>query len=162
MRKRSVRSCIRFRFISLFFFVPLLSSASGQGAVPTFQRMLGASSYTLVGRDPAQGVSSTIPSVLVPITLSFEAKKSGGKPFVLDAGPDVPNVLRSPVFSNFRFPSGDTTQYMDAMLRATFPSATGWHTLLGDPQVKPLRITVPAGLGYVLTSKSTGHSLAVV
>ena len=52
----------------------------------------------------------------------------------------------SPVFSKFAFPSGGTTQYVDAMLRTTFPKAEGWHTLLGKPEVKPVRITVPLGL----------------
>ena len=111
---------------------------------------------------PAQGGTTTIPTVLVPITLSFEAKKTAGKPFVMDAAPDVPRVLRSPVFSKFAFPSGGTTQYADAMLRTTFPKADGWHTLLGKPEVKPVKITVPAGYGYILTSKKTGGSFAVV
>ena len=119
-------------------------------------------SYTLVGRDPAQGGTTTIPTVLVPVTLSFEAKKTAGKPFLMDAAPDVPRVLRSPVFSNFAFPSGGTTQYADAMLRTTFPKAEGWHTLLGKPEVKPVKITVPVGYGYILTSKKTGASFAVV
>lgn len=80
----------------------------------------------------------------------------------MDAGPDVPRILRSPIFSRFDFPLGGATQYADAMLRTTFPRADGWHTLLGKPEVKPVRITVPAGCGYILTSKKTGSSLAVV
>ena len=48
------------------------------------------------------------------------------------------------------------------MLRSTFPRADGWHTLLGKPEVKPVRITVPAEFGYVLTSKRDGGSFAVV
>ena len=48
------------------------------------------------------------------------------------------------------------------MLRTTFPKAEGWHTLLGKPEVKPVKITVPVGYGYVLTSKKTGGSFAVV
>jgi chitinase len=100
--------------------------------------------------------------VLVPITLSFDAKKIAGKPFLMDAAPDVPRVLGSPVFSNFAFPSGGVTQYADAMLRTTFPKAGGWHTLLGKPEIKPIRIGVPVGYGYVLTSKKTGGSFAVV
>ncbi len=48
------------------------------------------------------------------------------------------------------------------MLRATFPKADGWHTLLGKPEVKPVKITIPVGYGYILTSKKTGASFAVV
>jgi chitinase len=127
-----------------------------------FQRTVGQGSYTIVGRDPAQGGVTTIPTVLVPITLSFDSKKIGGKPFLMDAGPDVPRVLHSPVFARFAFPSGGATQYADAMLRTTFPKADGWHTLLGTPEMRPVTITVPAGYGYILASKKTGASFAVV
>jgi chitinase len=48
------------------------------------------------------------------------------------------------------------------MLRSTFPKADGWHTLLGKPEVKPLKITIPVGYGYILTSKSNGGLFAVV
>ena len=145
----------------LFLLAPCLRLAHAQGTVPTFQHASGQSSYTLAGRDPAQGGTTTIPTVLVPVTLSFEARKTAGKHFIMDAAPDVPRVLRSPVFSKFDFPSGGATQYADALLRTTFPKAEGWHTLLGKPEVKPVKITVPVGYGYILTSKKTGASFAV-
>ncbi len=121
-----------------------------QGTVPTFHY----ASYTLAGRDPAQGGVTTIPTLLVSLTLAFNSKR-------MDAAPDAPRVLHSPVFSKFAFPSGNT-QYADALLRATFPKADTWHTLLGQPEVKGLQITIPAGYGYILTSQKTGRSLAVV
>lgn len=142
--------------------VLLLHSAHAQGTIPTFQRAVGQGHYTIAGHDPAQGVTTTIPVVLVPITLSLDARKIAGQPMLMDAAPDVRSVLHSPVFSKFAFPSGDLTQYADAMLRTTFPKPGGWHTLLGKPEVKPVRISVPVGYGYVLTSKKTGKSLAVV
>jgi chitinase len=153
---------MRIKSICLLALVALpLQVAYAQGAVPTFQHAVGQSSYTLFGRDPAQGGATTIPTVLVPVTLLFESKKTGGKPFVMDAVPDVPRVLRSPVFSKYAFTNGGSTQYADALLRSTFPKAEGWHTLFGKPEVKPVKITVPAGYGYILTSKKTGGSLAV-
>jgi chitinase len=149
--------------IWVFFFLFLsLHAAQAQGTIPTFERVLHQGSYTLAGRDPAQGGTTTIPTVLVPVTLSFDAKKAVGKPFVMDATPDVSRVLQSPVFSKFPFATGGTTQYADAMLRSTFPGADGWHTLLAKPEVKPVRITVPVGYGYILTSKRSGSSFAVV
>jgi chitinase len=154
---------MRIRFNRLFLLLVLPSRfVLAQGTVPTFQQTIGHRSYTLVGRDQAEGAVTTIPTVLVPLRLSFDAKKAGGKPFVMDAAPDIPRVLRSPVFSRYAFPSGGNTQYADAMLRTTFPAAKGWHTLLGKPKVKPVGITIPAGYGYILTSKSTGRSFAVV
>ena len=154
---------MRIKSIGLLFLLVLhLRTAHAQGTVPTFQHAAGQGTYTLAGRDPAQAGTTTIPTVLVPITLSFDAKKTAGKPFVMDATPDVPRVLRSPVFSKFPFPSGGATQYADAMLRTTFPKAEDWHTLLGKPEVNGLKITIPVGYGYVLTSKKTGGAFAVV
>ena len=139
-----------------------LSLARAQGTVPTFRYATAQAAYTLMGRDPARGGATTIPTLLVPLTLSFDAKKVAGRPFDMDAAPDVPRLLRSPVFSRFPFPAGGATQYADALLRATFPKARGWHTMLARPEVRPLKIIVPAGYGYILTSRKTGGSLAVV
>ncbi len=146
---------IQFSFI---LFVAVLSSAFGQGTIPTFQQ----GPYTLAGRGPGEAAVTTVPTVLVPIALSFESKKIAGKLFLMDAAPDVAGVLRSPVFAKFAFPSGGATQYADALLRSTFPKADAWHTLLGKPEVKPVKIAIPAGFGYVLTSKKTGAAFAVV
>jgi chitinase len=139
-----------------------LRLAIAQGTVPTFEYSVGAAKYVLVGGDPARGGITTVPTVLVPVTLAFEGKKIAGRPSMMEATPDVPRVLDSPVFSNFRFPSGGTTQYADAMLRTTFPAADSWHTLLGKADVRAVKITIPAGYGYVLTSKASGRSFAIV
>ena len=40
-------------------------------------------------------------------------------------------------------------------------AAKDWHTLLSQPKVVPLKITIPVGLGYVLTSKKTGRMLGM-
>jgi chitinase len=154
MRMRSV--------LLLLLFVLLLRSAQAQSTIPTFQRTIGQNSYTLVGRDPAQGGTTSIPTILVPIALSFESKRVDGKPFVLNAERDVPGLLASPVFSNFAFGPGNATQYADAMLRTTFPLAKSWHTRLMAPEVRPIMISVPRGSGYILTSKKSGRSFAVV
>jgi chitinase len=154
---------MRFKLIWLLFLLDLsLYPAHAQGTVPTFERSAGQNSYTLAGRDPVEGGTTTIPTVLVPITLSFAAREPTGDPFVMAAAADVPRLLRSPIFSRFAFAPGNATQYADAMLRSTFPKAEGWHTLLGRPEVKPVRIVVPAGYGYILNSKREGGSFAVV
>ncbi len=154
---------MRSHFCCLLIFCALsIVIAGAQGTAPTFKITAGPNSYTLAGRDPAQGGTTTIPTVLVPVTLLFETKEAAGKPYRLDAEADVPRLLGSPIFSQFNFAGRDMTQYTDAMLRATFPQAAGWHTLLGRPIVKPATISVPAGYGYVLTSKEAGSSIAVV
>jgi chitinase len=153
---------MRFKSLGLI----LLSIASVHAAtaqtVPTFVQTVGAKTYTLVGGDPAKGGTTTIPTVVAAVKLEFESKKVAGKPFVLDAARDVAALEQSPVFSHVLFKGAGRTQYADAMLRTTFPKATNWHTLLGKPAVKPVTVTVPAGYGYVLTSKSTGTAAAVV
>jgi len=152
---------MRLSFISvLSLLIP--AAAHTQGSVPTFQIVAGQTSYTVAGHDPAQEGTANIPTLIVPLQLSFETKKIAGKPFVMDAVPDVRSILRSPIFANFAFPGGRPTQYGDALLRSTFPAHPGWHTLLAKPEVRPVKIAVPAGAGYVLTSAKSGHSVAIV
>lgn len=134
----------------------------GQGTAPTFRYNTGQGTVTLPGRDPAQGGTTVIPTVLVPVRFEFDSRQTAVKPLILDAAGDVPQVLRSPVFSKAGFGAEEPTQYADAMLRATTGMAAEWHTLLGQPQVRPVTVEIPAGYGYVLTSKRTGTLLAIV
>jgi chitinase len=136
-----------------------LSSAlvQAQGTIPTFKRAVGANTYTLAGRDPAQKGTTVIPTVLVPVTLTFP-----GRPGRISADPDVRRILKSPVFSKYAFPAGEKTQYADALLHATFPADKKGHTRLDKPEVRAVTINVPVGYGYLLTSKSSGRSFAVV
>lgn len=145
-------------------------SPSSAASVPTFTRSFTVDGqqyqYTVAGRSPEKGGTTTISTVLVPVNLSFDGyTDKAGKKLVISATSDVPEVIHSPVFQKYAFATG-TTQYGDAMLRAGFYKeavAKNWHTLLGQPRVtSPLNITIPAANGYVLTSKRTGHSLAVV
>ena len=154
---------MKIRLLPLFLLFPFSwSTAKAQGTVPVFTHTEGQSQYSLAGRDPSLSGDTTIPTVLVPITLSFDAKNIAGRHVVLDARPEVSRILHSPVFSKFAFSSTASTQYADAMLRATFPAAKDWHTVLGQPEVRPIEITVPVGYGYVLNSKKSGLNFAVV
>jgi chitinase len=140
--------------------------------VPTFTGSFVANgkqySYTIAGKEPESGGTTEIPTVLVPLSLSFDARgglsKAKGK-VVMNAEVDVPEVLHSPIFQRFAFATGDT-QYGDAVQRAQFYKTavkTGWHTLLEQPRVAaPFRIEVPVVNGYVLHSRQTGESLGVV
>ncbi len=143
-------------------FLLLSLPAGAQGTAPTFTHTAGPATYTLLGRDPAKAGTTTVPVVLVPVTLTFAAKAIDGRAYTMDAAQDVPALLRSPIFTNYPFAANNRTQYADALLRTTFPKAAAWHTLLGKPEVRPLKITVPIGAGYVLTSKQEGTSFAVL
>ena len=144
------------------FLLPTLTAARAQGTVPTWEYQHAGGSYTLAGHNPTAGQTTIVPVLLVPVRLHLEAKTTGGSAVMMDASQDVPSVLRSPVFSAFPFLSGGKTQYIDAMLRATFPDVSNWHTLLGKPKVQPVEITVPLGRGYALSSRKGGGALAVV
>lgn len=151
---------IHLRPLSIVICSMLLPSL-GQGAVPTFQYSSGRGQYRLIGRDPSQGGTTVIPTVVVPIALSFAGRN--GASTELDATPDVAALVRSPVFLPFSFPTGGDTQFADAMLRSTFPKAADWHTMLASPGVlKTVRIQVPAASGYTLSSKKEGGTMAVV
>jgi len=102
-----------------------------------------------------------IPTVLVPVRLQFDARWAADKPLSLDATMDLPQVLHSPVFSKTEFGGEGPTQYADAMLRVMAGAATGWHTLLGKPEVRPVTVEIPLGHGYVLTSKRTRTRLGM-
>jgi chitinase len=139
-------------------------------SVPTFTRSFTVAGkdyhYTVVGRDPAQGGTTTISTVLVPVSLVFDGSADrDGKKVEMSAASDVPKVVQSPIFQKHAFATGDT-QYGDAIQRAQFyeeATAKNWHTVLGYPHVtSPLQITIPPANGYVLNSKKTGHSLAIV
>ncbi|HEV2278897.1 MAG TPA: glycosyl hydrolase family 18 protein [Acidobacteriaceae bacterium] len=153
------------RFLLLILPGLTTAFAYGQGTVPTFRYTSGHISVTLPGNDPghdpAQSGTAVIPTVLVPVRLEFDTKPIEGKPLILDASGDVPRVLHSPVFTKAPFGAEEPTQYMDAMLRATTGAASAWHTLLGQPEVRPVTVEIPAGYGYVLTSKRTGTLLAM-
>ncbi len=146
---------------AVFFATFTLASSHGQGTVPTFKHTAGQNAITLLGHGPGQTSAKAIPTVLVPIALAFESRLVAGRPFVMDASPNVPSILASPVFSNFDFPGAGSTQYADAILRASFASPGNWHTLLGKPELRPLKIAVPSGYGYILSSKKSGRSVAV-
>ena len=164
-------------YLSGFFICLLLvfefacrQSSEGSRVIPTFTGSFAADgkqySYTMAGRKPDLGGTTTIPTVLVPISVSFEAQNGQiHRQEAISADEIVSEVLQSPIFQMFSFATGNT-QFADAVQRAQFFSTAtknDWHTVLGQPHVlSPMRIEIPAANGYVLHSARTGNSLAVV
>lgn len=139
----------------------LLPLARARAAVPTFTQTIQGTTYTFAGQNPAAGTSTTIPTLLVPVSLVFAPQRDEQRPAIFDASADVTAVTGSPIFEKADFGQGGTTQFADALLRSTFKHAPDWHTLLASPTVEPLTIMVPAADGYVLHSRRSGRSLAI-
>ncbi|HLH04677.1 MAG TPA: glycosyl hydrolase family 18 protein [Bryobacteraceae bacterium] len=138
-----------------------LVSLNAYSSVPTFRYATAGAALTLVGGAPSNGGTTTIPTVVVPISLSFESAQRAVASSVLDATTDVPHLIHSPVFGAFDFPSGKT-QYADALLRSTFAAPANWHTVLSKPAVAPTVIVrIPPAYGYLLLSKRTGRSIGI-
>jgi chitinase len=149
------------RLLPIVFLVLASELAFGQGTAPTFRFNTANGVVTLPGRDPSQGGTTMIPTLLVPVRLHFLAPSAESASATLDATADVPRLLHSPVFSSVTLRAGETTQYLDAMLRATTNTASGYHTLLGTPQVQGVTVEIPPGYGYMLSSKRTGTRLGM-
>ena len=148
------------RCIPLVFFLafPALFSQTIPTFTDTFVTNGQQFSYTMAGQKPESGSVTTIPTVVIPVSLVFASRVA------MDATPVISQLLQSPVFQPYAFANGKT-QYADAVQRAQFAqTAEGeWHTVLAQPSVaRTIRIDIPVGNGYLLHSRRTRKSLAVV
>ena len=98
--------------------------------VPVFQHTENGAAYSIAGQNPAQGGTTRIPVIIIPVALQF-ASHAGE---LLDPASIIPQLLQSPLFVSFPFPGQASTQYADGMLRASFPHPDNWHTLLAKSE----------------------------
>lgn len=121
--------------------------------------------FTVVGRDPKIGQTTTVPTQIIPISLFFEGYADDrGNPIVLDVTSNLNAIANSPSFRFAQYPSGDT-QFADAVQRAQFfhVMSPDWHTYLGAPQIlRSVNIEVPAGSATLYRMRSTGAIFAVL
>jgi hypothetical protein len=104
--------------------------------------------YTMVGTNPSRGnATTTVPTSIVPFRFVF----SDGQ--VMDGTADVTKTIASPIFQAYTHPLSlnDHTQTVDAFYRAQWNKVgTGYHVLLGQPQVYPTQtVVVPKNQGFV-------------
>lgn len=130
--------------------------------------------YNMVGTAPSAGTSTTIPTYLIPVKLSYVTSAgtvSFSPAHKLTNGQTVmQNTVASPIFqSGLDFVQGGTdlgtTQYIDAFQRGNFwgtiSTHSGSHLLLGAPTVLPvLALTVPSSQGKVATEFGVRVGLA--
>jgi hypothetical protein len=118
---------------------------------------------TVIGTDPAQGLTTTIPTVI----FAYRVQLADGTVFdassdVIDGVTPVQGVLASPIFTPAPWTIGGVslgiTQWSDVIMRANFwgRMSTGYHVLLGRPTVIPITLDVPPEFGFSFADPKSG------
>lgn len=104
-------------------------------------------SYTahFVGAAPSANTTSTVTVNIVP--LNFSLANSNGTTTAVDATAAAKSVAASPMFTNATTkPAGETTQYLDAYVRANANKVgSAYHLLLNPVVSSPVSVSVPSG-----------------
>jgi len=129
--------------------------------------------YTMVGKDPAKGGRTNIPTQYIPMSFFFdEFVDHNGNNIVIDTTVVNGPLAQSPLFNNAQYATG-FTQFEDSVMRAQFvplfnnngnhPAGTNnYHVLLGSPQTLiPVTIEVPFGSSLVFVD-SDGTFFALI
>ncbi len=116
---------------------------------------------TFVGGSPKLGLSTSVPTYLIPIKLNYGTFVTDPTAPIGGGNSAVKQTKDSPIFhSSIDFVQGGTdlgtTQYVDAFQRAALwgmvKSHPTYHVLLGKPTVEPVQsVTVPTANGSLLT-----------
>ena len=142
-----------------------LSAQSGPAPVPTWSDSFnynGQWDYTMIGADPSNGGTTTVPVYLVPVSINIGGTVYGPSTTI------VASVLASPLLCQ---PSGSNqctipfysggndfgvTQYLDAFQRANvwaYDSSNNYHLLLGAPaKIIVPTVTPPSGDSGIFSS----------
>jgi hypothetical protein len=117
--------------------------------------------YTMVGKDPAKGGTTNIPTQYIPMSFFFdEFVDQNGNNITIDTTVVNGPLANSPLFNNFQYATG-FTQFEDSVQRAEFfplfnkngnndQGSNNYHVLLGNPQTLiPVQIEVPFGSSVV-------------
>ncbi len=118
--------------------------------------------YTMVGRLPASGESTTIRTVIIPLRMNY-VFFGPDQDRVFEPTRAVNNILRSPIYHEAPFPSG-VGQYGDQLQRATFWNQMDrqhrWHVKLGAPRVlDPVTIEVTPETGTLIQISADPNDL---
>lgn len=103
--------------------------------------------FNMVGADPSTGAATTVSTEIIPVNFVFSA--DGGYEFPADQV--ASDVQASPLFTPTMLPSGETTQYLDGVMRAEFNEiGSGYHVSLANTAVLPTQtVVVPRNQGAV-------------
>jgi hypothetical protein len=150
---------------------PRYTTAGGAAVLPTTQTIahwhssfvdgLSGQSYgfNMAGADPALAGPTTINTEIIPVSFVFAADNGAVFPAAQIASP----IAQSPLFQPTALPSGDTTQYLDALMRSQFDAiGSGYHVSLENTTVLQTQaVVVPQNQGAVYqTGGGTRYGLA--
>jgi hypothetical protein len=126
--------------------------------------------FTMVGSDPSLRQSTTVDTMIVPLSFTFVAGAQDltalqipplnyfptTQAVTMNGADNVADTIASPIFTPTDFPiSSDTgAQFGDAFARAQFGKVgTGYHVILGQPRVsETVSIQVPESQGVAVLS----------
>ena len=129
-----------------------IAEDSGSITVPHFSTSFVYNGTTygvkMVGTNPSGGGTTVVASEIVPLALTFADGTT------LDATPETPHLIASPIYANAVFEAG-TTQFGDAVMRSEFwtePGIGTYHVLLSSPVIEPtISLQVRGADGYTKT-----------
>jgi len=103
--------------------------------------------FNMVGADPSTNTPTTVNTEIIPLNFQFTA--DGGAGF---SGQNAASwATQSPIFTPTALPSGETTQYLDAVMRSEFNKiGTSYHVTLNNLGLLPAQtMTVPPDQGQI-------------
>lgn len=113
--------------------------------------------YTMVGTNPVSNpVSTTIPTVLIPLRFVFDDYLVNGKPVVLDPASKITLLKNSPIWAQHDWGFGPA-QYMDALQRDAFAKTDAYHVILGQPRILPTQVVHVKSSNSIVYQTSTGY-----
>lgn len=103
--------------------------------------------FNMVGSDPATGAATTVNTEIIPVNFVFSADNG----FEFPADQVSSDVTASPLFTPTALPSGETAQYLDAIMRSEFDKiGSGYHVSLANTATLPTQtVVVPQNQGAV-------------
>jgi hypothetical protein len=116
--------------------------------------------YNMVGADPSTGTSTTVGTEIIPLNFSFAADNGQG----FSGGQAASWSSQSPIFQPTALPSGETAQYLNAVMRSEFNKiGTGYGVQLTQTMLPTQTITVPQSQGAIYNLvNSQGQVVATV
>jgi hypothetical protein len=121
--------------------------------------------FNMVGADPSNDTSTTVPTVIIPLSFTFAADNGQG----FSGGTVASDAAKSPIYTPTAMPTtacGETEQYLDAVMRCEFGKAgtsSGYGVQLTETMLPAQTINVPRDHGAIYNvTDQNGNVVATV